>query len=242
MHFQALRRRLRASDRALRASDRHRSPPTRCTRRKSVGRMKRTTSLPPVLSPSSALQARQRVSPSRGGKQASVRHDKIELRFLSIVGGKPAVKEFYGLLKRGRHCVDTNGLSRPPAAARNWPSQNRKTCFAVGVTADHLPQIVRNRVEQQPLASRKILQRAIMDKYPAAMNEWVRVHQSRATHASLPNMGHERRRGDRLGQLIKLAVLNAACTDFEMCGSPSSSNEASPQPSTCDSPRASHRL
>ena len=78
--------------------------------------------------------------------------------------------------------------------------------FAIGVAADHLPQIVRNRVEQLPLASRKILQRAIMDKNPAAMNEWVSVHESRATHTSLPYMGHERRCGDRLGQLIKPEV------------------------------------
>ena len=75
--------------------------------------------------------------------------------------------------------------------------------FAVGVTVDHLPQIVRNRGKQRPLASRKILQRAIMDKNPAAMNKWVRVHEGRVTHTSLPNMGHECRRGDSLGQLIK---------------------------------------
>ena len=65
------------------------------------------------------LQARQRVSPSSGGKQASVRHDKIELRFLTIVGGKPAVKELNGLLKRGRNRVDAKGFIKirlPPTA------------------------------------------------------------------------------------------------------------------------------
>jgi hypothetical protein len=41
---------------------------------------------------------------------------------------------------------------------------------------------------------------------PAAINEWVRFHKRRATDTRLPNVSHKRRRGNRLGQLIKPEV------------------------------------
>ena len=79
------------------------------TERKVAGRMEWAIA-PACNAAAPTLQARQRVSPSRGGKQVSVRHDKIELRFLAMVRGKPAVKKLNRLLKRGRNSVDTKGF------------------------------------------------------------------------------------------------------------------------------------
>ena len=81
-----------------------------------------------------------------------------------------------------------------------------------------------------------------MGENPAVMNEWMRVDKAVLPTLAWRTWARSVVVVTDFANSLKRRSLEAEASDFVMCGLQSSSNEASPQPSACDSPQASRQL